>query len=1070
MVSLMKSPLLFQISVFILCALFLFSGCGVRQHTPRAVSGQIDLSGWDFERNGNIGLDGEWEFYWQQLIEPVEFSSDSFAAEPAVMDLPKFWNRQTVGGEKLPKYGYATYRLRVRLPEETAPLGMRLLDIHSAYKLWINGRLMLEVGEVGTDLKSTSPCHITKLLDIPSQVEEIEIVLQVASFHHRLGGVADKIILGEKQVLVRHQQIISGAVLFVVGSLFIMGIYHLVLYLLRPKDLSPLYFGIICLIFSVWEISMNPKERFLATLFPGLTWERLFQIDYLAFILCAPAFIMFIHSLFPKEARPKVLRVFQITALVFTLSVIALPGRLSIYSVPAYQIIAFFALIYMIVILLKAAKRKRDGSVFLLLGFALFLIIVVNDILYDNRIVQTGFFTPWAIFFLVLPHSFVVSIRFSRAFAAVEKLSGELEEKNIALSRLDTLKDEFLAKTSHELRTPLNGIIGLAESLINGIGGKISEIAASNLSMIASSGKRLANLVSDILDFSRLKNRDIELRRIPVDIHAVAEGVLGVTRQLAAGKNLELINDIPPGVPAVMGDENRLHQVLFNLVGNAVKFTDQGRIVVSAISKDSFLEISVSDTGIGIPAQKTENIFQSFEQVDASDARAYGGTGLGLSITRQLVELHGGRIRVDSQVDEGSTFFFTLPVSAEAPASAREKSSDLSRAVDQTLESMDPVPPEKGDTSSSPDWDYQVLIVDDDPVNLQVAANHLSLEGISFQTVQDGAAALSRVESGERPRVVLLDIMMPKITGFDVCQRLRKTWSASMLPIIMLTAGNRVADLVTAYEAGANDYISKPFTREELIARVKCHLDFKDAWDAALEKQRLEKALLQQKQEKEAVRLRAERETLEKLRYQLNPHFLFNALASIRGAVVKEPEAAYEMISHLSEFSRFSLSRGSMESLSVSRELEGIRHYLAMEQMRLGGYLTVSMDVDSAVEEAQVPAFMLQPLVENAIKYGSRTSPDALDVSISIKAQPTDQVRFEISNTGEWVMPGTTDGRYSTGTGIKNIRARLERYYPGQFGFESDTDNGRVTIRIDVPRSMGPGAPPDAAETDGGSQ
>jgi two-component system sensor histidine kinase ChiS len=910
----------------------------------------------------------------------------------------------------------------------------------------------MQVGQVGTDISTTVPCHSAKLIDIPPLTERIELVLQVASFHHNLGGVADRIVFGDAYDLQRDQKITSGMILFVVGSLFIMGIYHLVLFVLRRRDLSSLYFGSLCLIFSVFQMAMNPKERFLATLFPSLTWERLYQIDYLAFALSVPGFIMFIHSLFPRESLPKVLRAFQISALVFALIILLTPGHVSINTVLVYQAIALMGVLYMTWVLFQAARCKRDGSLFLLSGFAVFFLVVVNDILYNNRIIQTGFLTPWALFFLVLPHSFVLSMRFSRAFTAVENLSQELEEKNIALSRMDRLKDEFLAKTSHELRTPLNGIIGIAESLLGGIGGTVSRVAASNLTMIASSGKRLANLVNDILDFSKLKNRDIQLYTKPTDIFGLVEVVIGTSRHLDTGENLELINAVPERCPLVLGDEDRLQQILFNLVGNAIKFTDEGKIIISAIPGDAVVEISVSDTGIGIAPDKIEDIFQSFEQADASDTRAFGGTGLGLSITRRLVELHGGDIQVESKIGRGSTFSFTMPVSQEQPTQASPPK--VPETADDATYTNQFAQTEIHDSQPSTRDSYQVLVVDDDPVNLQVVANHLMLEQISFQTASGGMAALKRIEAGEKPHIILLDIMMPKITGYEVCRRLRKTYSPAELPIIMLTARNQVTDLVAAYKAGASDYISKPISKDVLISRVNCQLSLKAAYDAILEKQRLEKELFQQKQEKEHARLQAEKEKLEKLRYQLNPHFLFNALASIRGAVLRDKQAAYEMVSHLSEFSRLSLTRGSLAILTIAQELEVIRHYLDMEQMRFGDYLTVSIDIEPHADVLQIPALVLHPLVENAIKYGSRTCPDALDVTIGVKTLPSDKIRLAVSNSGRWVEPGTTDGRYSTETGIQNIKQRLKRYYAGDYRFEVHSDKHRVSVVIVVPRSI----------------
>jgi signal transduction histidine kinase/streptogramin lyase len=233
---------------------------------------------------------------------------------------------------------------------------------------------------------------------------------------------------------------------------------------------------------------------------------------------------------------------------------------------------------------------------------------------------------------------------------------------NQRLQELDKLKDEFLANTSHELRTPLNGIIGLSESLLDGAGGPVPEPMKKYLEMIAYSGKRLANLVNDILDFSKLKNHTLQLHRRPVNAHESVQILLKMTEPLVGTKPLELINAVPESLPPVFADEGRLQQILYNLVGNAVKFTDQGSVTVSAKHEYDRVVIDVVDTGIGIPPDQVNKIFESFEQVDGTDNRKYGGTGLGLAITKRLVELHGGTISVSSTLGVGSRFRVRLPV------------------------------------------------------------------------------------------------------------------------------------------------------------------------------------------------------------------------------------------------------------------------------------------------------------------------------------------------------------------------------------------------------------------------
>jgi signal transduction histidine kinase/class 3 adenylate cyclase len=402
-----------------------------------------------------------------------------------------------------------------------------------------------------------------------------------------------------------------------------------------------------------------------------------------------------------------------------------------------------------------------------------------------------------------------------------------------SIKQADQFKDEFLANTSHELRTPLNGIVGLTESLLAGDAGPLSAEQSQNLEMIAAGSRRLVNLVNDILDFSQLKHSELELRPQPTDLHTLVELILALSEPLVQGKPLTLLNDVPTDLPLAHADENRVQQILHNLIGNAIKFSQRGQITVSARPlTDAWLEVCVTDTGIGIPENRLEQIFAPFVQGDGSTAREYGGTGLGLSITRQLVELHGGQIQVTSQVDQGSTFCFTLPVSLGEQFVGKTQTATSTGSVQvvfpqQTVAAVRPavgVTPEVEPALATSASQFQVLVVDDEPINLQVLKNYLAPHGYEIITAQDGPEALQLVTDGLCPDLVILDVMMPRMTGYETCQRLRQAFPPQSMPVIMLTARNQVYDLVQGFNAGANDYLTKPFSRDELLTRIRSHL------------------------------------------------------------------------------------------------------------------------------------------------------------------------------------------------------------------------------------------------------
>lgn len=502
-----------------------------------------------------------------------------------------------------------------------------------------------------------------------------------------------------------------------------------------------------------------------------------------------------------------------------------------------------------------------------------------------------------------------------------------IESQNKKLQKADKLKDEFLANTSHELRTPLNGIIGLADSLLRGASGPLQKPTIDNLQMIVQSGKRLANLVNDILDFYKMKNQELELQLSSIQLGRLTELVLNISRPLANDRPIRFINNVPADLPLIKGDESRLQQILFNLVGNAIKFTHEGEIKISSEVQDGSVLISVKDTGIGIPLEKQETIFESFEQGDGSTARAYGGTGLGLAITQQLVKLHGGTIEVVSEPQKGSTFSFKLPFFEMQQIEVKPPISELASVRNFTTisEAFQPVTETYPNTKT-------VLVVDDEPVNLQVLMNYLSLEKYTVYTASNGAEGIELVKK-EKPDLLLLDVMMPKMNGYEVCQELRKTYSAAELPIIFLTAKNQIEDLLKGYKSGANDYLAKPFSQEELISRCKTQLDLSSVTaELASMNQSLEKKVADRTRELEQKNeMILEQDRQKKTMLHMLCHDLVNPIGGAETFIQILNETLFENeigtlptdLSESEEIMQLSASflRNALEIINMVREL-----------------------------------------------------------------------------------------------------------------------------------------------------
>lgn len=816
---------LFLLFILLPWIAFILPAPSVLNAAPRAesrnVDGFLDLTSHDFQADGTVKLDCRWEFFWNRLLEPGSKEWSEISPDHAYYPVPLFWTAYP--GRNYPSVGYGTYRLIIRTSGKDRNYALKTPEIFTEYRLWINGGLVDQHGTIaGKEVRFLKPA----VYPIHMDSKDVEVVLQVANRSHGNAGIGQSFTFGTEPLVYREQIFSVSLEMILIAVCLFAGLYHTIIYIFRREEKELLYFGLFCMVVAARTLFTG--NTLISHLFPGLPFgvgSRIATAVIPLAVLTFQAFVFhFLRNLVPRIPFIVLTAVHVIYLfLVFTTTTL-------FYSTlfTDYLLVIAASLVFVVGINLYAMAKRAPYSRLFFTGFLFVIAGTVNDILHYLQVINTGYYL--ALFFsaFIVAESIMLAVKFSRE----HRMVAELSEK---LKALDRLKDEFLANTSHELRTPLNGIIGIAESLMDGATGTLPEKTRRNLGLIVSSGKRLYSLINDILDFSKLRHNDIELRKTPVDMRQLVSVVITVMKTSMPPRDLDLRNEIPENTPLVEGDENRLLQILYNLVGNAVKFTDSGYVKISSAVHGNSMEISVEDTGVGIESDRLEAIFTLFEQADGSVSREYGGTGLGLPITRNLVELHGGTIRVESRPGKGSRFTFTLPGVMDRDAGAEVSISP------PVLRDSAPGEGDGHDLIRGGDHEghhEKILVVDDESVNIQVLLNHLAVRKYRTDYASSGMEAVEKIEKGDYD-LVLLDIMMPRMSGYEVCEKIRETYTAYELPVIVLTAKNQMADIVAAFDAGANDYLIKPLDRVELFARIETQLSLKYAVRDALENARL---------------------------------------------------------------------------------------------------------------------------------------------------------------------------------------------------------------------------------------
>lgn len=941
-------------------------------NTFTANDGVLSLQHWD--RQDELKLDGEWDFYPEQLIvpSPEEDVFDRYKTQRQTIPVPAAWNRYK--SEKAAPYGTGTYRLLIHVPEDDL-YGVKLNTIRNANRVFINGQ---ELGSAGVPSQRAEEYRFDYKKYVVlgnSKNKQIELVILVANYDYVVGGIVSSLDFGLADQILSEQGRAKFVEGFLISGYLLFSFIYFTAYLQHKRKFRyELYFSLFCLAQALHISTIN--ERWIYLLFPELSPASQLEIQAISLTLFVLFFLLFVYHFFNMTANRRIVAALSAMLGIQALAVFTLSMTIDLMvnvSITLNQLIisvtTAIGYVYIFILLLKAYKQKTDESNYVLIvvyTFALYGVLLLIVLLFEVDI-ETPSFLLFLI--MVLSLALLLSHRSQQAYNKVEEMSNELLE-------FDRMKDEFLVKTSHELGTPLHGIMNLSQSLLEGVEGPLKRNQQESAILIHSVSRRLAGLVKDLSFISKIKQGEVSFTAKPIDIRMVEEVLAEIAYVTPPSPSVQLINKVPANFPLVYTDEQKLKQVFFNLIYNAIKFTKQGTIAISARILEEQAHVSVEDTGPGIAAEHHDLIFTTFYQVESSRARESEGLGLGLSITKKIVESAGGRIWVTSEIGKGSCFTFTIPLATNEQLLGYKEISEAHEQVAsaQRMEREGKQSQPALTTRVEGSKPYTLLVVDDEPANLKVLINRLHSLQYSVIAVGSGQEALDIIET-EQVDLLVLDLMMPHMTGYEVCQTIRQKLDLVDLPIIILTAAGQLSDLVISFQLGANDYLQKPVNLKELEMRIESLLLMKKSAHDAIEHE------------------------LSYFYAQITPHFLYNTLNSIIALSWSDQEKTRTALEHLSTYFRGKLDYQKQRSLvPLEEEIQLVKAYLAIEQMRFEERLQIEYNIDETIQTS-IPALTLQPLVENAVRHGITQRNDGGTLRLTIEREQQ-HIKITIEDDG----------------------------------------------------------------------
>lgn len=743
---LIKQSITHNSSYSLLLFVFLTMGLSVTGHAQEEQA-TLDLSSIELSKS-SFKLDTTWEFYWLKLLEPSDINHHQ---PDSLINFTSEWSSIT----KKSSFGYATYHLSIILPNSMDDLALNIPIFYSSYKLFVNDFEISKNGKVGTSNNEYEPYWLPQTVPLPKfDSDTLNILIQVANYDHSKGGAFLPLTIGSSSLLFKNRYIQYGYSFFLTGILIMGGLLFLGLYFFGWREKSILYFALFCLVYCYRVIGFGSYSFHI--LYPDLPWIISLKLEYISLFLSGLLFGLYTLHLYPKETYKPLIYVLSAVSIIFSLQSIFLSPFIFTQLVIPYIIFLIFYFLLAFWIYIKAVINKKSGAVYSLLSTAaIFMIFGYKIVAYFGNFKSS-------IFLLLIGYIFFF---FFQSLVHLYRYSFKMKTALLEAEQSSKAKSQFLSTMSHEIRTPLNAVIGLSGLLSeSSLTPKQQEFSKT----IKKSGENLLRIINNILDFSKIESGKLELEENEINLRESIEHVLELVGGINTNPNLEVLYDIDDNVPPyVAGDAVRLQQILTNLISNSLKFTTDGEILIHLTLKHEFsgsitLQYEISDTGIGIPKDKLNRLFQRFSQVDGSSTRKFGGTGLGLVISKRLVEAMGGKITVSSIENIGSTFTFTILFKKIIKEVEIETRSILKNK--------------------------KVFLLADNSRILNILQKRLASANLHVTSFNSSTNLISHINDLGSYDFGLMDMQMSEINGIEVAERIRELYSKENLPLVLMSS------------------------------------------------------------------------------------------------------------------------------------------------------------------------------------------------------------------------------------------------------------------------------------------